>query len=420
MSTEHDENGSCSGCAGDPLRVSRRTLLKAGIGAIGLTALPGVSVGTAFAAPGYTGDTLIVLSLRGGFDGLSAIAPVGDPYYAKARPTMAIAPREGLMLDSMFVAHPAMKPVMGLWSAGQLAVVHAVGTMDRTRSHFSAMQQVEQASVGSSDRTGWLDRMLGLRTGTSTWTTMAMDYRYSLAWQGPVQNMAAHRLGQVSLSGAYNEPWSSRTRTALTQLYGAAPASPLASSLPVALDAVDSAAALRTYASPAQYPDTPLAASLSDLAALIKSGVGLQIATVDQGDWDFHDNSRSRFDRSMTILAGALAAFAQDLGPAWSKVTVVTLSEFGRQVYENSNGGTDHGFGNAMLLAGGGLNGAKVHGTWMGLQPDKLDSLSLAGTTDYRDVLSEALTRRCGVSASQLTSIFPGFRPRPVNAFRPL
>src|SRR6476661_4952971 len=150
--------------------VSRRTLLKGlSVGATALAMGP-ISAQAAFAADAnYDGDTLVVLSLRGGFDGLSAVAPVGDPDLTRLRPKIAVPASSALATgDRRFGLHPSLAPLMPLWNAGVLGAVHAVGTPDRSRSHFQATEELERAAPGSSLRTGWLNRVLGANgTGTT-------------------------------------------------------------------------------------------------------------------------------------------------------------------------------------------------------------------------------------------------------------
>jgi uncharacterized protein (DUF1501 family) len=160
------------------------------------------------------------------------------------------------------------------------------------------------------------------------------------------------------------------------------------------------------------YPDSDLGRGLADVARLVRAGRGLQVAAVDEGDWDMHSGLGARgagafFDKARD-LADSLLAFARDLGPLLSRVTLVTISEFGRRAAENGSGGADHGHGNAMLLLGGGVVGGRVHGRWPGLTAAALDHGDLAGTTDYRAVLGEVLVRRTGLSAAGLAQVFPG------------
>src|SRR3954454_7499175 len=177
--TALDEGCGCPQGQALTAQVSRRTLL-AGAGALGAlgavvgVAGPSAATQLAFAGTAYTGDTIVILSLRGGFDGLSAVVPVGDPAYFAARPTIAIPASRAIKLDAMFGLHPALAPLKPIWDAGGLAAVHAVGQVNPTRSHFDAMATMENAAPGSSLRTGWLDRMIGLSGPGSTFALTAV------------------------------------------------------------------------------------------------------------------------------------------------------------------------------------------------------------------------------------------------------
>jgi len=395
------------------LTLSRRGLL----GAAALTGLAGAGVSTqlAYADPGYTGDTLVVVSLHGGFDGLSAIAPIGDTDYYQARPTIGLPKSQVIAGDGMFGLHPAMNPLLPLWKGGKLAAVHAVGQPNPTRSHFAAMDTLENAAPGTSIRSGWLDRMLGGTGATGTLAGVSMGAAMPnrlFAGAAPSVSMAA--VDKFTLAGEGKRPMAA----ALRQMYADAP--PLQAGAARAADkALTASAALRaagyTPANGAAYPGTDLGAALRDVARLIKAKAGLVTAAVDCGDWDMHDAlgtavKGQRMYDTLTDLALALAAFTTDLGPAaMNSVTVMTISEFGRRVQENASHGTDHGHGNAMLLLGGGVRGGKVYANWPGLSPGALVAGDLAATTDYRSVIGEVLQKRCGFGS--LSGVFPGVKP---------
>lgn len=394
--------------------LSRRTLLKAA----GLTAVASaVSVRTAYAAE-HTGDVLVVVSLRGGMDGLSLIAPVGDPDYARLRPTIAVPASTALPTgDRVFALHPALAPLLPLWTAGTLGAVHAVGSPDGSRSHFSATEELERAAPGTTLRTGWLDRVLGA-TGTGA-VFQAASLGSGTPGQllaGPSPELATSSLKRFTLSGS--EWVGPRMTTALRALHTGVD-SPQVPAARLTLDAVGAAAAIvaadGTPRGGASYPATGLGRALADVARLVRAGQGLQAACVDLGDWDMHsglgrDGTGWMADQAAE-LAVCLAAFAADLGPDLGRVCLVTLSEFGRRAAENGSGGVDHGFGNCMLVMGGGVVGGRVHGSWPGLSPAALDHGDLAGTTDFRSVIGELLVRRSGVPEAALAQVFPGFRP---------
>ena len=400
------------GCEEDTrLSLSRRGLLAGAAGLVAAGVATSVPTQYAWANPGYRGDVLVVLSLRGGFDGLSAVAPVADAAYVKARPTIALQQSQALMLDRTFGLHPSLAPLKPFWDAKSLALVHAVGQTSPTRSHFKAMEDMENAAPGSTLRTGWLDRMLGATSSPSTFTGLAVGSS-PRAFSGPFNELGLRSIDQLTLSGAGSASDSARWRTVLTALHSSAPAH-VKTPATAALAAFGTTTAMKTagYTPRAgvTYPADELGGALRDVARLIKHGVGLRAAAVDFGGWDTHagmGSSAKGFMRDhLGRLAAALAAFWTDLGPEQPRVTVVTLSEFGRRLTENASGGLDHGHGNLAMVLGGGVNGGKVYGSWPGLASSALVDGDLAGTTDYRTILAEVVERRQKLSAG---TIFPG------------
>lgn len=394
----------------------RRLLALAGAagatGALATVVGPNAATQLAYAEPGYTGDTVVVLSLRGGFDGLSAVAPVGDPFYARARPTIAVPASRALPLDKMFGLHPALAPLLPLYRAGSLAVVQAVGQPTRTRSHFQAMEEMENAAPGSHLRTGWIDRMVGLSGGRSPFAAVAVGTGGApSSLRGPVSEVVLSDVDSFTLVAPDLPGEQERLSAALTTLHAHAPAV-VKNAAMATLAANTTARRLKASGySPAPgavYPDGQLGTSLREVARLVKSGVGLRAATVDVGDWDMHSDlgtsERGWMYDQLSRLSQALAAFATDLGERLADVTLVTLSEFGRRVAQNGSGGVDHGHGNTCLVLGGGVVGGRVHGRWPGLAPDQLDDGDLAGTTDYRTILAEILEKRGRLSAA---AVFP-------------
>ncbi len=396
--------------------ISRRNFLK-GAAAAGL--LTGVVTDTlstrlAFASTPYTGDVLVVLSLRGGMDGLNTIVPTADPNYATWRPNIGIPQSTLLPLDATFGMHPAMAPLKPFWDAGQFGVVQAVGMAAPNRSHFSAMEEMERAAPGTSTRTGWIDRVLGVR-GTST-PFQGMQVGSGMAassFLGPAPELAMWSVDSFGLDAAGNAEQRALWGAALDGLHAGAP-EPIKQPAQAALNALSTTATLQEAGyvpeNGAAYPDGDLGDALSDVARLIKANVGLQVAAVDYGDWDMHADMGAVNDgwlfKHLTELSSALAAFATDLGPMNANVTLVTLTEFGRRVEENGSGGADHGFGQVVLLLGGGVIGGVVHGMWPGLAEANLIDGDLNGVNDYRLILAEVLEKRC--QTSSISTIFPG------------
>jgi len=398
--------------------ITRRSLLKAlGIGAAVATVSPMVNMRAAFAADaGWTGDTIVILSLRGGFDGLSAVAPIGDPAYATNRPSIAVPSSKAIQLDSMFGMHPSLSSLQPLWSGGKLAFVHAAGLPSPNRSHFSAMDELERAAPGTSARTGWLDRTIGLHAAGGPFGAIQLgstDIPESLAGPWPVLGMSS--IDSFKLSAAGDTASRLRWSTALNALHSKAPAE-LADTTATTLSALDTtatlAAATYTPENGATYPSSNLGDALQNAAQLIKANIGTRVITIDEGDWDMHSGLGSVdngwMHNNLTNLGDALGAFATDLGAGMDSVTLVTISEFGRRVQENESGGVDHGWGNLMMVLGGHVNTA-VHGTWPTLADAALTDGDLTATTDYRAVLADVLVNRTGASAAQVQEVFPNY-----------
>ncbi len=417
-STTTDPPGAC--CP-EYAAMSRRGLLKGAAALAGTTTVLGSAVVTASPATAAgAGSVLVVLSLRGAADGLSLVVPHGDPVYYQARPRLAVAADRLVNKDGMFGMHPQLAPLQPLWSSGRLAAVHATGLPVPNRSHFAAMEELEDADAGSAERQGWLNRLVGTTAGDGPlqgFSTGGGVLPTSMYGDAPV--MTAASPASVRIAGA--DQWDTtggRVRS-LHTLWDA-DVSVLAGAMRSTFGAVDAMAPVgRTEDNRGRYPDGDLGAALSQVARVVRGDVGVEVVTVDQGDWDMHtDVGNLEWGRMRTNagrLAGSIAAFVDDLGDQAPKVTLVVLSEFGRRVQENASWGLDHGYGNVMLLAGAGVRGGRYYGTWPGLTND-LDS-DLLVTTDYRSVLSEVVTTRFGASTA---TVFPGFAPEQVGVMTSL
>lgn len=422
---------TCIGCCDNQRSFTRRNVLRGGLlaGVVGVTSTvfsQGVFSQYAYAdSATYNGDVLVVLSLRGGFDGLGVVAPVNDAAYQSARPTIKITPAQALQLDSTFGMHPGMAALKPFYDNKTLAFVHDVGQVNPTRSHFEAMDNMERAAPGSALRTGWLDRALGIRQVEGPFQgTQIGGAAMSPGLAGDVNAMSIVNVDGFALSGAHSPDEDTRLKRSLRALLNDTPrayAAPMTS----ALSALDTTTALKatgyTPGNGAKYPAGGLSPALRDTARLIKGGAGLQVACIDWGSWDLHVNAgqpgSGPMDANLREVSAALAAFATDLGTTMNKVTVVTMSEFGRRVHENGSGGTDHGHGNLMMVLGGGVNGGKVYGQWRGVSAANLDQGDLPGTTDYRTVLQDILQNRCGAPSG--SSVFPGLNSQLLGVTKP-
>lgn len=404
------------------LRLSRRALLGTAAGLAGASVVyGGAELRASAASLAPASSVLVVLSLRGAADGLSLVVPHADPVYYQARPRIAVQTDQLLARDAMFGLHPSLAPLLPMWEAGRLAAVHATGLPAPNRSHFAAMEEIEDASAGSATRVGWLNRLIGLDAITSPVQAVGLGSGVlPTALSGPASAMAADSLDGISIAGTDGSSAAGR-RASLATLWGK-DASGLGRAARDTFASVDTFAPVATGsdepANAATYPSGDLGQSLAHAARIVRGDLGVQVITVDQGDWDMHTGVGTlewgRMKDNTATLASALAAFFTDIGTLGEKVTVVVLSEFGRRVAENANYGLDHGYGNAMFLAGAGVVGGRYYGNWPGLSntPDA----DLVVTTDYRSVLSEVVRARFSVDSSQ---VFPGFVSAPLGLVTP-
>jgi uncharacterized protein (DUF1501 family) len=403
--------------------ISRRRLLGglAAAGAAGaVTSVFGDTVRpTAFGAtPG--GNVLVVISLRGGIDGLGMVVPHGDPSYAGVRGRLALPASSLVARDATFGLHPKMAPLSWLWDSGELGAVQAVGLQVPNRSHFEAIETIEDADPTSSVRRGWVNRMVGLDARNSPLEAVHLGSAMAPTMlEGESPTIAARSFKDVRLSGTTNG-WAARRQGALRTTWSG-DSTPLGVATRSALGAVGQLQPLAGYQPAVAYPSTwpagDLSAALKDSAALIKADLGAEVVSVDFGSWDMHNNygtaSDGRMQRMVDAFARSVSAFMRDLGAHRKRVTVVTISEFGRRVKPNGNSGFDHGWGNMMLLMGAGAKGGRYHGSWPGLGPGAIADGDLAVTTDYRQVFAEILAKR--FPAKSVHQVFPGLVQKPVG-----
>ncbi len=369
-------------------------------------------------APVPNTPVLLCVFLRGAADGLNIVVPHGDADYYKLRPSIAVAQpgkKGGVIdLDGRFGLHPRLAPLQAAYDAKQLAVIPAVGSPHPTRSHFEAQDYMETASVGNRSATrGWLASYLGSRPASDAGLlrAVAVAPRPPLALRGYRDAVVAPNLRDFRLSATRElEPALAQ---GFRRMYAAdaqglaerAGGRALEASVIVARALGKRRRAARGYARDAQ--------DFADVAKLIKANVGLETAWLDVGGWDTHRGQGSaengELPRQLDRLGRALAAFRADLGPAFERVVVVVMSEFGRTARENGTGGTDHGHGNVMLVLGGKVQGGRVLGTFPGLGPDQLhEGRDVPVTTDFRDVLGELCERH--LQMPDASALFPGYR----------
>jgi uncharacterized protein (DUF1501 family) len=401
--------------------ISRRVFLKdGGLALVSLGFAPEFLARTVAASPSRR-RVLVTVFQRGAVDGLNMIIPFGDRAYYDARPTIAIArpgsaPDTALDLDGFFGMHPRLAPLKPLYDAKQLAIVHASGSHDETRSHFDAQDYMETATPGvKSTQDGWLNRYLHAREHekATPFRAVALAPQLPRVLQGVAPALA---IGQISQFGIRAGMSSETVQASFEAEYAAAANSVLQQTGKEAFNAIRmlKSADPARYApdNGAEYPRSAYGEALKQIAQLIKADVGLEIAFAESGNWDHHVNEGAAVGQLATRLddfARGLAALVKDLGDRMADVVILTMSEFGRAVAENGNRGTDHGHGNAMIVIGAEVRGGRVYGKWPGLAPEQRhDGRDLAVTTDFRTVFAEVATRHLGLQSTGL--VFPGFQ----------
>ncbi len=406
--------------------ISRRIFLKDGAFAL-------VSVGF---APSFLARTalaqgrslrarqLIAIFQRGAVDGLSVVVPFGEDEYYRARPGIAIdrpnAGRDGAVdLDGFFGLNPRLAALKPLWDARQLAVVHACGSPDSTRSHFDAQDYMETATPGvKSTDDGWLNRYLqvGRKESTSPFRAVSLTPALPRMLQGRSPALAMSQIDQFGIRAGQA---SDTINASFEALYASAADRVLNGTAHEAFDAMKmlktSDPAKYEPEHGAEYPRSAFGQSLKQIAQLIKADVGVEVAFADVGGWDTHVNqgaAQGQLAGRLSDFGGGIAALTTDLGDRMADVVVLTMSEFGRAVAENGNRGTDHGHGNVMFVIGGGVRGRQVYGKWPGLSPQqRYEARDLAVTTDFRDVFGEIVVRHLGVGDP--APIFPRYDIQP-------
>lgn len=404
--------------------ITRRFFLKSGALAVaslgaGLV-LPSFLQRTALASPQNRNKTFIVIFQRGAVDGLNTVVPFGDEAYYRARPTLAIAKpnssndQSAIDLDGFFGLHPALSPFKPLYDAKTLAIVHAAGSPDSTRSHFDAQDYMEIGTPGKkSTPDGWLNRYLQTNRNSDSKNealrAIAIGNKQPRVMSGTSPNLTIANLNSFDLRGG------AKTSSAFETMYGKSSDDIIAPAGTEALEAMGTIRKIRSsFYSPANgavYPKGQFGNSLKQIAQLIKSGIGLEVAFADIGGWDTHTAQKPRLNQLLKEFSGGVSALVKDLGDKMQDVVIVTMSEFGRTVRENGTAGTDHGHANCMFVIGGSVKGGNVYGKWPGLEREQLyEGRDLAITTDFRTVCSEVVTKHC--KAKDLTKIFPNFQAK--------
>jgi uncharacterized protein (DUF1501 family) len=400
--------------------IGRRQFIR---GAAMLAAAGVVMIGPqAWAARALAGDSsrkrLIVVFMRGAVDGLNLVVPYGDSQYYEQRPTIAIARGSGGLfdLDGHFGLNPALASMMPMWKDGTLAFIHACGSPDPTRSHFDAQDYMESGTPGvKSTGDGWMNRVMAALPGAHGPTeavSLGPTVPRILSGRLAVANIPLGRgaarpmpMDNPRIEEAFDRLY--RGDDAISRAYqeGRVARNKLRTELEQDMTAADNGAP-----SPNGFSD-----DTARLARLIARDPSIRLAFLALGGWDTHVNqgaAAGQLTNHLKPLADGLASLVKDLGPAYDDTVILVISEFGRTVHENGNGGTDHGHGNVMWVMGGPVRGRRTYTRWKGLAPaDLYEERDVAVTTDFREPIGRVLRTHLGLAASQIDRIFPGRQP---------
>ena len=406
------------------MSITRRVFLRNGaLAVVGTAALPGFLTRAAAGAAqtaGVHNKRLVVIFQRGAADGLNIVVPHGEQAYYAMRPSINIPRKEVLDLDGFFGLHPAMSSFVPLWNQRHLAIVHAAGSPDPTRSHFDAQDFMESGTPGlKATEDGWLNRALhsmAAPADKSAFRAIALGASLPRILSGAEPAVAINNLNEFGVGGRTGK--AAPIANTFESMYANSVDTVLHGTGEQTFEAVKmlKAADPSKYspAAGADYPRGRFGDSLKQLAQLIKANLGVQVAFADIGGWDHHVNEGNTQGQIANVLrefSQSISAFWADLGDLADETIIVTMSEFGRTARENGNRGTDHGHANVMFLLGGPVRGGKVYGRWPGLDQSQLyEGRDLALTTDFRRVLGEAVYRHLGNRS--LDSVFPGFENR--------
>jgi uncharacterized protein (DUF1501 family) len=430
LNKKHMTDCSDWGCDMEGRDLARRAVSRRGFMKGGALALVGTSVIPAFLTRSVMAEMttaaenkkkLVVLFQRGAADGLNIVVPYQEKNYYSMRPSIAIQQKDVLDLDGFFGLHPSMAAFKPLYDQGHLAIVHAAGSPDTTRSHFDAQDYMESGTPGlKATQDGWLNRALQgepVAGKPSAFRAVALGTQVPRTLQGKVPAIAVNNLADFSVGG--KGPQTSPISNAFQAMYDESTDAMLHGTGQETFEAVKMLkAADPAHYQPAVgvvYPGTPFGNSLKQIAQLLKANLGVEAAFSDIGGWDTHQNQgnvNGQLANRLKEFSQGIAAFWQDMGADAENITLVTMSEFGRTARQNGTGGTDHGHANVMFVLGGAVKGGKVYGKWPGLANEQLnEGRDLAVTTDFRRVLGEAAYRTLG--SRNMDIIFPGSQVRP-------
>ena len=406
------------------MAITRRIFLRnSALAIVGTAAIPAFLTRAAYGTeePGTKNKRLVVIFQRGAADGLNIVVPHADPAYYAMRPTINIPRNSVIDLDGFFGLHPSMSAFQPLWQQRHLAIIHAAGSPDPTRSHFDAQDFMESGTPGvKATDDGWLNRALHSLPAPpqkSAFRAIALGPSLPRIISGSEPAVAVNNISDFRVGG--RNPYAAPIANTFEAMYEQSVDSVLHGTGQETFEAVkmlkSADPAHYMPAAGANYPRGRFGDSLKQLAQLIKANLGVQVAFADIGGWDHHvneGNTQGQIANLLRDFSQSLAAFWIDLGDLAEDTVVVTMSEFGRTARENGNRGTDHGHANVMFVMGGSVKGGKVYGKWPGLDQSQLyEGRDLAVTTDFRRVLGEAVYRH--LDNKDLNTVFPGFENQP-------
>jgi uncharacterized protein (DUF1501 family) len=412
------------------MNTNRRFFLRNGALAVaGTAAIPSFLVRSVLAESGVTpGGRLVVIFQRGAADGLNVVVPYREKNYYAMRPTIAIPAAQVLDLDGFFGLHPSLAAFKPLYAGGQLAVVHAAGSPDMSRSHFDAQDYMESGTPGlKSTADGWLNRALQSedlrhRQEHTAFRALALGAQVPRTLAGSVPALAISNVSNFAVGGHVGA--ASPAAGAFEAMYSDTGDSIFHSTGEATFEAVK----MLRAADPGQYkpaagidyPNSEFGNNMKQIAQLLKANLGVEAAFTDVTGWDTHQNQGGvdgQLSNRLKDFSDSISAFWRDMGDGAENITLVTMSEFGRTARQNGTGGTDHGHANAMFVLGGRVKGGKVYGRWPGLADHELnEGRDLAVTTDFRAVLGEVVAKSIG--ANRLDLVFPGAKLDPSRFLR--
>ena len=372
---------------------------------------------------GSTDVRLVVIMLRGAYDGLSALIPYADSYYYEARPRISIAPPElggsrlgAMRLDSRWALHPLLAESAGeMFNAAELSFVPFSGTSFVSRSHFQAQDWMETGKRPDQrpDVTdGFLNRLAFVLGGQAISFTQTIPV--SLNGQVRVINAPVNvGTGKTSAAPYIQKVLSMYAGHALEPLLteGLGLKRALAADLMQEMDASGRGA----------LPAAGFALQAQRVARFMRDRPSLSMAFMDIGGWDTHAGqgaAQGQLANRLAALGQGIKIFTEELGPEWKKTALVVISEFGRTFHENGSGGTDHGHGNLMWLAGGAIKGGTICGEQVALNPSTLhQGRDMPVLNDYRNVLAGHFQRLYGLSNPSLDHIFPDAKPQDLKFY---